>query len=291
VNVENQTGNGTVITVFGGHGAGIGRTTLATNLAAALAQKAGQGVVLADLDTRFGDVAILMNIPVERSIADLALPEEEINREMLQDCLYTHNTGVTMLPAPVRPTDWRSVHAGHIERVVTLLAQTYDYVILDTPGTFNDIVARALELADVVLLVTTVDAACLKDTRLAIDLLRSWNCPEEKVKLVVTALHLERGAYMGVKGAADVQPDEVAKALGKHVFWVIPYDCRLHLEIAYVMPIVATCPGSEAAKSVIQLARALISRGVCAPGSARSSSGAGSTTSCSRPSGRNEPSS
>ncbi len=200
-----------------------------------------------DLDTRFGDVAILMDIPVERSIADLALPEEEINRELLQDCLYTHNTGVTILPAPVRPTDWRSIHAGHIERVVTLLAQTYDYVILDTPGTFNDIVARSLELATLVLLVATVDMASLKDTLLAIDMLRSWNYPQEKVKLVINATN----------EASNVQPQEVRRMLGREVFWSIPYDRNISTSTQLGMPVVVTKPNAKASESLTELAYVL----------------------------------
>ena len=78
---------GTVLTIFGAKG-GIGKTTIATNVAAALVQKTGQSVVLVDLDTRFGDVAILMDIPADRSIADLALPDEQIDREAVQSCLY-----------------------------------------------------------------------------------------------------------------------------------------------------------------------------------------------------------
>ena len=234
---------GTVLTVFGAKG-GIGKTTISTNLATAIVQKTGQSVALVDLDTRFGDVAILMDIPVERSIADLALPEEEINREMLQDCLYTHNTGVTILPAPVRPTDWRNVHAGHIERVVTLLAQTYDYVILDTPGTFNDIVARALELATLVLLVATVDMASLKDTLLALDMLRSWNFPQEKVKLVINATN----------EATNVQPQEVKRMLGRDVFWSIPYDRNISTSTQLGMPVVVAKPTTKAAESLVELA-------------------------------------
>jgi pilus assembly protein CpaE len=237
---------GTVLTVFGAKG-GIGKTTISTNLATAIVQKTGQSVALVDLDTRFGDVAILMDIPVERSIADLALPEEEINREMLQDCLYTHNTGVTILPAPVRPTDWRNVHAGHIERVVTLLAQTYDYVILDTPGTFNDIVARALELATLVLLVATVDMASLKDTLLAIDMLRSWNFPQEKVKLVINSTN----------EATNVQPQEVKRMLGRDVFWSIPYDRNISTSTQLGMPVVVAKPTSKAAESMVELAHVL----------------------------------
>ena len=237
---------GTVLTVFGAKG-GIGKTTISTNLATALVQKTGQSVVVVDLDTRFGDVAILMDIPVERSIADLALPEEEINRELLQDCLYTHNTGLTILPAPVRPTDWRSIHAGHIERVVTLLAQTYDYVILDTPGTFNDIVARSLELATLVLLVATVDMASLKDTLLAIDMLRSWNYPQEKVKLVINATN----------EASNVQPQEVRRMLGREVFWSIPYDRNISTSTQLGMPVVVTKPNAKASESLIELAYVL----------------------------------
>lgn len=237
---------GTVLTIFGAKG-GIGKTTISTSLAAALVQKTGQSVVIVDLDTRFGDVAILMDIPVERSIADLALPEEEINRELLQDCIYTHNTGVTILPAPVRPTDWRNLHAGHIERVVTLLAQTYDYVILDTPGTFNDIVARSLELATLVLLVATVDMASLKDTLLAIDMLRSWNYPQEKVKLVINATN----------EASNVQTHEVERMLGREVFWSIPYDRNISTSTQLGMPVVVTKPNTKASESLIELAYAL----------------------------------
>jgi pilus assembly protein CpaE len=237
---------GTVITVFGAKG-GIGKTTISTNLATALVQKTNQSVVVLDLDTRFGDVAILMDIPVERSIADLAIPEEEITRELLQECIYTHNTGVAILPAPIRPTDWRNVHAGHIERIVNLLCQTHDYVILDTPGTFNDIVARALELATIVVLVATVDMAALKDTLLAIDMLRSWNFPQEKIKLVINATN----------DASNVQPNEVKRMLGRDVFWSIPYDRNISSATQLGMPVVVAKPQSKASESIVGMAQAL----------------------------------
>ena len=237
---------GTVLTVFGAKG-GIGKTTIATNLATALAQKTNQSVVLMDLDTRFGDVAILMDIPVERSIANLAIPEEQITREAVQECIYIHSTGVAILPAPSRPADWRSIHAGHIERVVELLAGMYDYVILDTPGAFNDIVARALELATLVLLLATMDVASLKDTLLAIDMLRSWNFPQEKLKLVINATN----------EATDVQPKEVKRMLGRDVFWTIPYDRSISQATQLGTPVVVAKPRSKAAESLVEMAYAL----------------------------------
>ncbi len=237
---------GSVITVFGAKG-GIGKTTIATNVATALVQKTSQSAVLVDLDTRFGDVGILMDIPVERSIADLAVDEDSITTEMVEDCLYQHNTGVYILPAPIRPTDWRNVHAGHIEKIVTTLTQSYDFVVLDTPGTFNDIVARALELASVVVLVATVDMASLKDTLLAIDMLRSWNFPQEKIKLVINATN----------EATNVQPQEVKRMLGREVFWSIPYDRAISTATQLGMPVVLAKPQSKASESIVEMSFAL----------------------------------
>lgn len=243
---EEPVAAGSVITVFGAKG-GIGKTTIATNLTTALVQKTSQSAVLVDLDTRFGDVGILMDIPVERSIADMAVPEDEITREMVQDCLYQHNSGVYILPAPIRPTDWRNVHAGHIEKIVSILTQSYDYVILDTPGTFNDIVARALELASMVVLVATVDMASLKDTLLAIDMLRSWNFPQDKIKLVINSTN----------EASNVQPQEVKRMLGREVFWSVPYDRNISTATQLGMPVVLAKPQSKASESLVEMAFAL----------------------------------
>jgi len=237
---------GTVVTVFGAKG-GIGKTTIATNLATALVQKTGQSVALVDLDTRFGDVAILMDMPTDRSISDLALPEEEIDREAVQSCLYTHSTGVSILPAPIRPSEWHSIHPGHIEKMVSVLAATHDYVILDTPGTFNDIVSRALEMCTILLLTATPDLASLKDTILALEMLRSWSFPAEKVKIVINHTSDAHG---------DTRVD-IRRVLGKDIFWTIPYDRSISQTTQLGTPIVAAKPKSKSSQSFVELAYAI----------------------------------
>jgi len=237
---------GTVVTIFGAKG-GIGKTTIATNLATALVQKTGQSVVLVDLDTRFGDVAILMDMPTDRSISDLALPDEEIDREAVQSCLYTHGTGVAILPSPIRPSEWHSIHPGHIEKVVAVLAATHDYVLLDTPGTFNDIVSRSLEMCTILLLMATPDLASLKDTILALEMLRSWSFPTEKVKIVINHTN-------DVHGDARV---DIRRVLGKEIFWSIPYDRNIVQTTQLGMPIVAAKPKSKASQSFIELSYAI----------------------------------
>jgi pilus assembly protein CpaE len=236
-----------VITAFSA-GCCTGKTIIATNVAAALAQKTGTSVALVDLDPRFGDVAILMDVPVDRSILDLALPDDEINWETVQSCLYNHSSGVAILPAPVRPTEWQSIR-GHIEKTVTVLAATHDYVVLDTPGIFNDNVARALEMSTIVLLITSAikHLASLKDTILALEMLRSWSFPPDKVKVVMT--------HTG-EAHTDARVD-IPRILGKDVFWTIPYDRNISQATQLGMPIVVANPQSEAAVSLIGLAHAL----------------------------------
>ena len=159
---------GTIVTVFGAKG-GIGKTTISSNLAVSLVTEGHQSVVLVDMDTRFGDVAITMDIPVERSIADLARNLDNVTRDSLNDYLVEHESGVKILPAPTRPSDWRNLGAAQIRDVVDILAQTHDFVILDTPGTFNEVVAAAIEAGTMILLITTLDMASIKDTVLALE--------------------------------------------------------------------------------------------------------------------------
>jgi len=216
-------------------------------VAAALVQKTGQSVVLVDLDTRFGDVAILMDVPADRSIADLAMPDDQIDREAVQSCLFNHSSGVTILPAPIRPSEWQSIHPGHIEKTVAVLAATHDYVVLDTPGTFNDIVSRALEMSTIVLLIATMDLASLKDTILALEMLRSWSFPAEKVKVVVNHTN---------ESHSDARVD-IRRILGKDVFWSIPYDRNISQATQLGMPIVVAKPKSKASESFTELAYAV----------------------------------
>src|SRR3972149_6858170 len=175
---------GTVITVFGAKG-GIGKTTISTNLATALVRTTGSTVALVDMDTRFGDVAIMMDVAVEQSIADLARRVDDLDRDQVRDYLVRHHSGAMILPAPLHPTEWRNLMPQHIEKIITLLGQSFDYVVIDTPGTFNEIIAVTLEQASMVLLVTSMDIASIKDTALALEMLRAASISEDKVKLTI----------------------------------------------------------------------------------------------------------
>ncbi len=240
------SGRGTIITIFGAKG-GIGKTTISTNLATTLAKMTGANVCLVDMDTRFGDVAIMMDIAVEVSIADVARNIDDIDRDKIRDYLVKHHSGVSILPAPPHPTEWRNMTPQHIEKIIELLAQTHDYVIIDTPGTFNELIATTLELANLILLITSMDIASIKDTALALEMLRAAAVSDDKVKLTINHS----------TASNSLREEDVARVLEYDVFWRIPHDLSVSSSTQLGQPIVIAKPYARVSRSIIDLAHTL----------------------------------
>ena len=131
------------------------------------------------------------------------------------DYLVEHESGVRILPAPTRPSDWRNLSSHHIRDVVDVLAQTHDFVILDTPGTFNEIVAAAIEVGTMILLITTLDMASIKDTVLALEMLHErFGNDDERIKVVLNRAGIDTG----------VREKDVERTLDTDLWWKIPQD-------------------------------------------------------------------
>jgi len=234
---------GTVLTVFGAKG-GIGKTTISTNLATALCRHSNSSVAIVDMDTRFGDVAIMMDVVVEFSIADVGRNIESVNRETVGDYLVRHSSGVEILPAPLHPTEWGALNRQHITKIIDLLAQTHDYVVVDTPGAFNELVATALECANIILLVTSMDIASIKDTALALEMLRAASVSEDKVKLVINHS----------TSSNSLRAEDVERVLEYEVWWRIPHDVAVSNSNQLGQPIVLAKPYARASRAISDMA-------------------------------------
>ncbi|MEX0781865.1 MAG: P-loop NTPase [Dehalococcoidia bacterium] len=234
---------GTVLTVFGAKG-GIGKTTITTNVATAIAKNTDSSVLIIDLDTRFGDVAIMMDIDPRYTVAQLAANVSTLDRETFKSALVQHESGVYVLPSPKHPNEWRSVQADEIKELVRFSARMFDYVILDTPGAFNDIVGTAIECATQVLVVTSVDMASIKDTSFILDLLESESFPEERLLLTVNHAN----------GANTIRASDIERVLRKKVYWEIPHDNEVTLATQVGKPVVLAKPRSRASQNITALA-------------------------------------
>jgi pilus assembly protein CpaE len=234
---------GTVLTVAGAKG-GTGKTTIATNLAIALRIVTGQEVALVDCDAQFGDVATMLDMSVERSVADLARSDSDITRATVHEYLARHESGVNLLLAADEPDDWRALQPDHVSALTRALAESHEYVVLDTPGTMNQAVAASLAEAAIVLLVTSLDVSSIKDTKTALRILESWDLPLDRVRLVVN----------NNTRVSTITPDDVAKATGREVAESLPNDPQVGVSVQTGVPVVLSDPGGKFARSVTRIA-------------------------------------
>jgi pilus assembly protein CpaE len=234
---------GTVVTVFGAKG-GIGKSTVATNVAVALAADHPGSVCVVDLDNGFGDVSGMLDVKPERTLRDLVADVDQVDRDDLRRYVVRHElSGLDVLAGP-SVLEWRSVPVDGVRRAVELLALHYDTVVLDTSGTLNEVSELAVEIATVVLWITTSEFASVRDSLEALRALNALDYSHERIRIVMNAISTDDG----------VRPSAVQEALQRDVFWTIPYDRKVRQGTHLGQPIVVTAPNSVAARSFTDLA-------------------------------------
>lgn len=179
-----DAGQGRVILVFGAKG-GCGKTTLATNLAAGIAAIDVGRVCLVDLNLEFGDVAIAMQVEPTRTISDALGMQGGLDRDGIRSMVIAAGERLDVLLAPTTPADAEFVTSGLIEEILTLLAEMYDYVVIDSPPAFNDGVLKCFDLADTYVLLTTLDMLSLKNFKVTLDTLDALGYPRARWRVVL----------------------------------------------------------------------------------------------------------
>ena len=238
---------GSVITVFGAKG-GVGKTTIAVNLAAALREETGQAVALVDGDNGFGDVSGMLDMTPERTIVDLARDLAKVTRETLPNYLVRHANGLNVLAAPAQTMAWRSVKPEDFRKAIEMLSKSHDIVVIDTAGLLNDITLAALESASLVLWVVTTEYASVRDSLRALEALRSISYPEERIRIMVNDLATRDG----------VRASTIEEALGHEVFWRVPFDQRVRQGAQMGEPAVLGHPSAPGARNLTDLARTVV---------------------------------
>ena len=234
---------GTIVTVFGAKG-GIGKSTICTNIAVALARMERSSVCIVDLDNGFGDIAGMLDAKPERTLFDMVRDIDMIERDDIPRYVTKHE--LTDLDIMAGPTvlEWRKISPDQVRKAIEFLAKNYDTVVLDTSGMLNELAEMAVEIATIVLWVTTTEFASVKDSLEAMRALKLLSYSQERVRIVMNAISPDDG----------VRPAVIQDALQRDVFWNIPYDKKVRQGTHLGQPIVITQPSSVAAKSLTDLA-------------------------------------
>lgn len=241
--IQSAATQATVITVFGAKG-GIGKSTLATNLAVALAQQKAASVLIVDLDNGFGDITGMLDIKPERTLLDLVRDIDKVERDDVTKYVSRHEySGLDVLAGP-SVLDWRKLAYEDVRRAIEMLARQYDKIVLDTSGILNEISQMAAEIATVMLWVTTTEFASVRDTIEAMRAMKLLSYSHERVRVVMNVISPDD----------SVRASAVQDALQRDIFWQIPYDKKVRQGTQLGQPIVVTSPQSLAARSFFDLA-------------------------------------
>ncbi len=234
-----------VITVFGSKG-GIGKSTIAANLAVSLARK-NKRVALIDLDLQFGDINLFFDIDPKDTIADLVQEKQAYDIEMIKSYMHLHSSTVSVLCAPQSPEMAEAIQAKSIEKIIDTVRPFFDFVVIDSPPYFNDISIVAIETADVVLTVVTLDIATIRNTKVSLDILNSLNLGD-KVRLIVNR---DSGGSISIK---DVQ-----NILDHPVRYRISSDWKTTISsLNRGVPLVMGAPRTAIGKEFLALADAIL---------------------------------
>lgn len=178
-----ETSQANVISVYSPKG-GSGCTTIAVNLAVALADQ-GYRTLLIDGSLQFGDVAIMLDLKPSTSIVDLMDRMVELDADLVSSVVVKHDSGLRVLMAPPRPEMADLVTEDKVQELMAMLRRQFEYIIIDTSSSLNDVALAMLDLSDRIFLVTQQSLPTLKNVSRFFDLAQTLEYERNKVLLIV----------------------------------------------------------------------------------------------------------
>ncbi len=235
---------GKVITVFSTKG-GIGKTTIASNLAVALSQKKDAKIAILDADLQFGDVALFLNLTPRATLADLAGNSGMLDANVIQNYLLEYNRSLQLLAAPLRPEQADMVQGESLTAILKIMRNMFDYIIVDTAPVFNEPMLAVLDEADEILVLATLDLPTIKNIKLCLEIMDSLQYPKDKIKLLLNRANSE----------SSITLRKVEETLKVPITASFPSDGKTVVaSVNQGIPFVVGRPETQVAKSVFKLA-------------------------------------
>ncbi len=240
---------GMVVAVFSPKG-GVGKTTVAVNMAVAAVSELGKKVVVVDGSFQFGDVGVLLNLnPKNKSIADL-IPEVEAGElESVDTFVINHSAGIRVLLAPPSPEMAELITPGGVKKVIEALRRDHDLVVVDCTSYFNDTTLAILDSADVILTMLSLEITSIKNMRLFLEVTQQLGYETGKVRLVLN----RADSALGIR-VADVE-----HSIGRKVDDTIVSDGR---SVVYALnrgvPFFLSNREAQVSQDILRLTRAVV---------------------------------
>jgi pilus assembly protein CpaE len=235
---------GKIIVVYSPKG-GAGCTTVATNLAVSL-QTPETKTALIDGSLQFGDVAVFLNEQVKNSVLDLTSRVEELDPEIVDDVMINYGaTGLHVLPAPLHPEHANDVASEQFSKLLEYLKRMYAYVVVDTTSYLTEVVQSALEVADLIILVTTQDIPSIKSTSAFLTLADASGIKRDRIMFVMNRYDRRIG----------ISPKKVGEILRQEILVSIPLDDTGQLNNSLIrgIPLVIQQKLNPVSKSILSL--------------------------------------
>jgi pilus assembly protein CpaE len=208
---ESSSTRGRVLSVYGARG-GAGATFLATHLAAALADR-GERTVVVDADPEFADLTVALGVSNStevRTVASLDRVVNELSSDHLEDALYPHPRGFSVLLGPAAENRSSVTHDGLFPACIALLAGSFDVVVALAPRVLDASAMAVLGMADAVVVVVTLDLFALYGARRALATIHPSD-PSKRCSVVINRAARSEVAIADVERILGLKPTAVVR--------------------------------------------------------------------------------
>ncbi|MEM7782964.1 MAG: AAA family ATPase [Planctomycetota bacterium] len=246
---KQRSNAGKIISVAGASG-GVGNTSIAVNLAVALAQKPDRSVVLIDLDLALGDADVFLDMIPDYTLLDVSQNISRLDLALLRKSLTKHETGIYLLPRPVQIEDVGTISNEDFKRVIGLLKASFTHLVIDTSKSYSRLDIAALEASDHVLLLTQLDLPCLRNVVRLLTSLETYDGVNEKIRVVVNRSGLDK---------AQISSAKAEETIDREIFWRIPNNYGIISECRNNgVPLAVNAPKAAITHSIAELAEKLL---------------------------------
>jgi pilus assembly protein CpaE len=230
---------------------GCGSTTVACNIAAALAGSSKSCLI--DMDLMRGGCASYFDTRARYTIADLMDSSSKLDKQLLDNALALYRKcNLAILARPELPEDTQRVTQAGMTRLLSAVGRLFDQVVVDSLMSISPLYTSIIQNSDLNIIVMQLNVPSAKNAERFVGALRRMGIESSKIRIVVNRF---------VKKGWDIEPAEVERALGLKINWMIPNDFKNAIAaINYGEPVVIRAPRSEMSTSLQELAQTLLGK-------------------------------